>query len=166
MGRRAFIYASTSSSLWWICSANQVNHSIKSDNECGMLLNKLTNPLATPAVSESKTLDSLDRNSEQKMRLRVLTQQKNTPTPTSEKNTILHWLRQYWKQIKEIRVNKYSVRTRRGYQCIPPAVWLNAAERVYGVVPYHALRAFVTPWSLDLKNSVLTSLLQVSTFLL
>lgn len=72
MGMRAFIYVSTSSSLRWICPANQVNHSVESNNECGMLLNKLTNPLASLPVSKSKTLYSLDSNSEQKMRLRSL----------------------------------------------------------------------------------------------
>ncbi len=78
---RAFIYVSTSSSLRWICPANQVNHSIESNNECGMLLNKLTNPLASLPVSKSKTLHSLDSNSEQKMRLRSLMLQKNTSPP-------------------------------------------------------------------------------------
>lgn len=47
-----------------------------------MLLNKLTNPLASLPVSTSKTLHSLDSNSKQKMRLRSLMQQKNTsPLP-------------------------------------------------------------------------------------
>lgn len=44
-----------------------------------MLLNKLTNPLASLPVSKSKTLHSLDSNSEQKMRLRSLMLQKKTP---------------------------------------------------------------------------------------
>ncbi len=61
-----------------MCPANQVNHSIESNNECGMLLNKLTNPLASLPASKSKTLHSLDSNSEQKMRLRSLMLQKNT----------------------------------------------------------------------------------------
>lgn len=82
---RAFIYVSTSSSLRWICLANQVNHSIESNNECGMLLNKLTNPLGSLPVSKLKTLYSLDSNSEQKMRLRSLMQQKNTSPPRREK---------------------------------------------------------------------------------
>lgn len=43
-----------------------------------MLLNKLTNPLASLPASKSKTLHSLDSNSEQKMRLRSLMLQKNT----------------------------------------------------------------------------------------
>lgn len=66
---RAFIYVSASSSLGWIWPANQVNHSVESNNECGMLLNKLTNPLDSLPVSKSKALYSLDSNSEQKMRL-------------------------------------------------------------------------------------------------
>lgn len=44
-----------------------------------MLLNKLTNPLASLPVSESTTLHSLDCNSEQKMRLRSLMQQNPPP---------------------------------------------------------------------------------------
>lgn len=83
---RAFIYVSTSSSLRWICPANQVNHSTESNNECGMLLNKLTNPLASLPVSKSKTLHSLDSNSEQKMRLKSLMLQKNTSPPHPPKN--------------------------------------------------------------------------------
>lgn len=78
---RAFIYVSTSSSRRWICPANQVNHSTESNNECGILLNNPTNPLARLPVSKSKTLYSLDSNSEQKMRFRSLILQKNTPPP-------------------------------------------------------------------------------------
>lgn len=74
---RAFIYVSASSSLGWIRPANQVNHSTESNNECGMLLDKLTNPLASLPVSKSKILYSLDSNSEQKMRLRSLMLQRN-----------------------------------------------------------------------------------------
>lgn len=90
MGMRAFIYVSTSSSLRWICPANQVNHSIESNNECGMLLNKLTNPLASLPVSKSKTFHSLDSNSEQKMRFRSLMLQKNTSPPPKKMKT-LQW---------------------------------------------------------------------------
>lgn len=51
-----------------------------------MLLNKLTNPLASLPVSKSKTLHSLDSNSEQKMRLGSLMLQKNTsPTKRTQR---------------------------------------------------------------------------------
>lgn len=86
MSMRAFIYVSASSSLRWIWPANQVKRSVESNNECGVLLNKLTNPLVSLPVSKSKTLYSLNSNSEQKMRLKSLMLQRNASlTPPKEK---------------------------------------------------------------------------------
>ena len=53
---RAFIYVRTSSSLRWIRPTNQVNHSIEGNNECSMLLTKLTTPLAALLSSKFQNL--------------------------------------------------------------------------------------------------------------